>query len=104
MDTTRHIEVCALLRRAESAARDALNGDQAAARTTLALVADARQRTEDTSSGICAHPNCSNELHYVGRGRRPLYCSAYCRTDVYQATQMAARALINAPEGIPAKD
>ncbi|MFI8810264.1 MULTISPECIES: hypothetical protein [unclassified Streptomyces] len=97
MDTTRHIEVCALLRRAESAARDALNGDQAAARTTLALVADARQRAEGTGSGLCAHPNCSNELNYVGRGRRPLYCSANCCTDVYQATQMAARALIRTP-------
>ncbi|MET8497843.1 hypothetical protein [Streptomyces microflavus] len=98
MDTTRHIEVCTLLRRAESAARDALNGDQAAARTTLALVTDARQRAEDTESGTCAHPDCSNELRYVGRGRRPLYCSAQCRTDVYQATQMAARALIKASE------
>ncbi|MCX4677247.1 hypothetical protein OG413_18395 [Streptomyces sp. NBC_01433] len=103
MDTTRHIEVCALLRRAESAARDALNGDQAAARTTLALVADARQRAEDTGSGLCGHPDCRNELHYVGRGRRPLYCSAVCRTDVYQATQMAARALIKAPESVPAQ-
>ncbi|MFE4451075.1 hypothetical protein [Streptomyces sp. NPDC056796] len=97
MNTARHIEVCTLLRRAESAAQDALNGDQAAARTTLALVADARQRAEDESSEICAHPNCSNELHYVGRGRRPLYCSATCRTDVYHATQMAARALIRPP-------
>ncbi|MEU2838602.1 hypothetical protein ABZ776_16120 [Streptomyces sp. NPDC007076] len=98
MDTTRHIEVCALLRRAESAAQDAVNGDQAAARTTLALVADARQRAEDTGPGTCAHPDCSNELHYVGRGRRPLYCSARCRTDVYQATQMAARSLIKRPQ------
>lgn len=98
MDTTRHIEVCALLRRAESAAQDAVNGDQAAARTTLNLVADARQRAEDAGPGTCAHPNCSSELHYVGRGRRPLYCSADCRTDVYQATQMAARALIRTPE------
>lgn len=97
MNTTRHIEVCALLRRAESAAQDALNGDQAAARTTLTLVADARQRAEDASSGLCARPDCTNELNYVGRGRRPLYCSANCRTDVYQATQMAARALIKAP-------
>ncbi|MFJ2271008.1 hypothetical protein ACIOHO_32580 [Streptomyces sp. NPDC087849] len=102
MDTTRHMEVCALLRRAESAARDALNGDQAAARTALALVTDARQRAEDTGPGTCAHPNCSNELHYVGRGRRPLYCSADCRTDVYQATQMAARALIGTPERVSA--
>ncbi|MES9559812.1 MULTISPECIES: hypothetical protein [unclassified Streptomyces] len=102
MDTTRHIEVCALLRRAESAARDALNGDQAAARTALALVTDARQRAEDTGPGTCAHPNCSNELHYVGRGRRPLYCSADCRTDAYQATQMAARALIGTPERVSA--
>lgn len=98
MNTTRHIEVCTLLRRAESAAQDAVNGDQAAARTTLALVADARQRAEDTGPDACAHPNCSNELRYVGRGRRPLYCSADCRTDVYHATQMAARALIKAPE------
>ncbi|MFF9649771.1 hypothetical protein [Streptomyces sp. NPDC014622] len=98
MDTTRHIEVCALLRRAESAAQEAVNGDQAATRTTLALVTDARQRAEDTGPGTCAHPSCSNELRYVGRGRRPLYCSADCRTDVYQATQMAARALIKAPE------
>lgn len=97
MDTTRHVEVCALLRRAENAAQDAVNGDQAAARTTLALVTDARQRAEDTGPGLCAHPSCTNELHYVGRGRRPLYCSADCRTDVYQATQMAARALIKAP-------
>lgn len=102
MDTKRHLEICTLLRRAESAARDAVNGDQAAARTTLALVADARQRAEGTGPGICAHPNCSNELHYVGRGRRPLYCSADCRTDVYQATQMAARALIRIPERVPA--
>ncbi|MEV6141349.1 hypothetical protein [Streptomyces sp. NPDC051992] len=97
MNTTRHIEVCALLRRAESAAQDAVNGDQAAARAALALVADARQRAEETGSNVCTHPDCSNELHYVGRGRRPLYCSAECRTDVYQATQMAARALIKAP-------
>lgn len=100
MNTTRHIEVCALLRRAESAAQDAVNGDQAAARTTLALVADARQRAEDTGPDTCAHPNCSNELRYVGRGRRPLYCSADCRTDVYHATQMAARALIKNPERV----
>ncbi|MFD9472703.1 hypothetical protein [Streptomyces goshikiensis] len=98
MNTTRHIEVCALLRRAESAAQDALNGDQAAARTTLALVSDARQRAEDTGLDACAHPNCSNELNYVGRGRRPLYCSADCRTNIYQATQMAARALIKNPQ------
>ncbi|MFE4368581.1 MULTISPECIES: hypothetical protein [Streptomyces] len=97
MDTARHIEVCALLRRAESAAQEAVNGDQAAARTTLALVTDARQRAEDESSKICVHPNCSNELTYVGRGRRPLYCSANCRTDVYHATQIAARALFKAP-------
>ncbi|MFJ4705279.1 hypothetical protein ACIP6I_10545 [Streptomyces anulatus] len=98
MDTTRHIEVCALLRRAESAAQEAMNGDQAAARTTLALVVDARQRAEETGPGLCARPSCTNELHYVGRGRRPLYCSANCRTDVYQATQMAARALIKTPQ------
>ncbi|MFI5940685.1 hypothetical protein ACIBCB_10575 [Streptomyces uncialis] len=98
MDTTRHIEVCTLLRRAESAVQDALTGDQAAARTALALVTDARQRAEDTGPGTCAHPDCSNELHYVGRGRRPLYCSAQCRTAVYQATQMAARALVKASE------
>ncbi len=102
MDTTRHIEVCTLLRRAENAAQDAVNGDQAAAHRALALVADARQRAEDTGPGICAHPNCSNELHYIGRGRRPLYCSADCRTDAYQATQMAARALIGTPERAPA--
>lgn len=102
MDTTRHIEVCALLRRAESAAQDALNGDQAAARTTLALITDARQRAEDSGRDTCAHPRCSNELHYVGRGRRPLYCSADCRTDLYQATQMAARLLINAPRNATA--
>lgn len=102
MDTTRHIEVCALLRRAENAAQAAVNGDQAAARTTLALVADARQRAEDTGPGTCAHPDCSNELHYVGRGRRPLYCSADCRTDVYQATQMAARSLIKSPQKVTA--
>ncbi|MFF3261392.1 hypothetical protein ACFYWO_19740 [Streptomyces sp. NPDC002932] len=97
MNATRHIEVCTLLRRAENAAQDAVNGDQAAARTTLALVTDARQRAEDTGCGICAHPDCLNELHYVGRGRRPLYCSVECRTNVYQATQMAARALIRTP-------
>ncbi len=102
MDTTRLIEVCALLRRAENAAQGAVNGDQAAARTTLALVTDARQRAEGTGPGICAHPNCSNELHYVGRGRRPLYCSADCRTETYQATQMAARALIGIPDWAPA--
>lgn len=97
MNTTRHIEVCALLRRAESAAQDALNGDLAVARTALALVTDARQRAEDTGPDTCAHPDCSNALHYVGRGRRPLYCSAECRTEVYQATQTAARALLKAP-------
>ncbi|MFD8969270.1 hypothetical protein ACFV0C_30525 [Streptomyces sp. NPDC059568] len=94
MDTAQHLEVRALLRHAENAAHEALNGDQDAVRATLRLVADARHRAEETGSGTCAHPDCSNELTYGGRGRPPRFCSAECRTDVYRATQIAARALL----------
>ncbi|MFD7894264.1 hypothetical protein [Streptomyces sp. NPDC059743] len=104
MDTTQHLQVRALLRHAENAAQAALNGDQDAARATLRLVADARHRAEETGSGTCAHPDCSNELSYGGRGRPPRFCSPYCRTDVYRATQIAARALLKSSAITPMQD
>ncbi|MEU7190522.1 hypothetical protein [Streptomyces sp. NPDC045369] len=99
MDTTRrHIEVCALLLRAETAAQEAANGDQAAARTALRCITEARQRVEQGSdAGMCEHPECSNTLTYVGRGRPPRFCSPDCRESVYRATQIAARALLKSP-------
>ncbi|MFE4373185.1 hypothetical protein ACFRMN_34110 [Streptomyces sp. NPDC056835] len=104
MDTKRHIEVCALLRQAERAAQEALDGNQDAARLTLGLVAEVRQRTEETPSGLCVHPDCSNELSYAGRGRPPRFCSAECRTDVYRATQIAARALLKSSAIAPTQN
>ncbi|MGW7557853.1 hypothetical protein, partial [Streptomyces rimosus] len=99
MDTTRrHIEVCALLRRAETAAQEAVNGDQTAARTALRCITEARQRAEEGGdAGTCEHPECSNVLTYVGRGRPPRFCSPDCRESVYRATQIAARALLKSP-------
>ncbi|WP_367132292.1 MULTISPECIES: hypothetical protein [Streptomyces] len=98
MDATRHIEVCALLRRAKTAAQDAANGNHAAAPTVLHLVTEALQCAEEGNiAGTCENPECSNELTYGGRGRPPRFCSPNCRESVYHARHAAARALLKSP-------